>query len=139
MVWDKEKNVQVVIRNRLKKKGFKITADSHNSGHGVDLKMYHPKQRYYWIIEVKGYPRGYSETAQRQNYFWQVLGQILGRMTQENACYGICLPDHEFYRKKINDDNLKIARRRLYLSFFLVTKDKQIFKLSPSGKNFMRF
>jgi hypothetical protein len=100
MIWYKEKNVQAVIKNKLEQKGFKITADSGNSGHGVDLKAYHRKQRYYWIIEVKGYPGGNSEVAQRQNYFWQVLGQILGRMTQENACYGICLPDHEFFEGK---------------------------------------
>ena len=140
MGWYKENNIQLVIKNRLEEKGFRITSDPSRTCHGVDLKAYHPKERYYWIIEVKGYPTGYSESAQRQNYFWQILGQILGRMTQENANYGICLPDYKgFYRKKILHDDLRIARKRLYLSFFLVTRKCEIYKLSPSGREFKPF
>ncbi|MEW5816072.1 MAG: hypothetical protein AB1798_11850 [Spirochaetota bacterium] len=140
MAWYKEKNIQLVMKKRLQEKGFKITVDSSCTGHGVDLKAYHPKHRYYWIVEVKGYPIGYSESAQRQNYFWQILGQIFGRITQENAEYGVCLPDYRgFYKKKILSKDLEISRRRLYLSFFLVTNKGKIYKLSPSGIKFQRF
>ena len=140
MPWFSEENIQSVIKERLKKKGFKVTFASSATGHGVDIKAYHPHYRYYWFIEVKGYPIGNSEYAQRQNYFWQILGQIVGRMSQENASYGICLPDYKnFYKKKVLDKNLKISRKRLDLSFFLVNKKAEIYKLSPSGKEFKPF
>jgi len=140
MAWYNEKSVQLKMKEALQKKGFKITGESLNSGHGVDLKAYHPKRCYYWFIEVKGYPTGNSEMAQRQNYLWQVLGQIVGRMTQKNAYYGICLPDYKgFYRKKIKDNSLRNARRWLGLYFFLVTKKGKILKLASNKTEFELF
>jgi len=68
------------------------------------------------------------------------LGQILTRIVQNNAHYGICLPDYKgFYRKKISHINLGIARKWLGLYFFLITKDGEVLVLSPSATKFRAF
>jgi hypothetical protein len=142
MAWYSEKNIKKAMEGRLKKKGFKINGESK---HGVDIATYPSKKGYNWFIEVKGYPTGYSETSQRQNYFWHILGQILGRMTLKESYYGICLPAYidkkkrNFYKEKMLDPKLKNARKWLSLYCFLVAKNNVILQLTPSGKKFKAF
>jgi len=134
--WPNEAFIANAVRKALVKKGFKPQPVRSLHAHGADIVARHPKHRYYIFIECKGYPKGYSETAQRHNYFLAVLGQILLRMRQRNADYGVALPDHPFYRERILNDDFQIAREWLGLLFFLVGRGGQVQRLSAKGRSF---
>lgn len=134
--WPNEAFIINAVRKALVKKGFKLHPIRPLYAHGVDITARHLKHRYYIFIECKGYPKGYSETAQRDNYFLMVLGQILLRMRQRNAYYGVALPDHPFYRKRILSDDFRLAREWLGLWFFLVDRDGGVQQLSAKGRSF---
>ena len=124
--WPTESFISRTVRKALERKGFKLHPRRSLHAHGVDITAYHPRNRYYLFVECKGYPKGNSETAQRDNYFLMVLGQILLRMRQKNAYYVVALPDHPFYRKRILNPEFRLAKEWLGLWFFLVKRDGSI-------------
>ena len=135
--WYDEKNVESVMINWVKSKGFKIMPETFKQ-HGVDIEAWNDKRRRYWFIEVKGYPRKKpSMNAQKQEWFISALGQILKRMRQKNGKYGIAFPDFEFYERK-SLELPKIARERLKLNIFLIDKNKKIRQLTPKANKFKR-
>jgi hypothetical protein len=76
----------------LAKNGWK-TDIKWGKAQGVDIEALRGTNR--WIIEAKG--EG-SRDPMRVNYFLCVLGELLQRMTDENAKYSIALPDHKQFR-----------------------------------------
>jgi hypothetical protein len=118
--------VQNKIKRYLKSKGYKITHESKGHRHGVDIKCYHPKLRRYYFVEVKPEPRGWSEAAQRENYFLDVLGKILLRMNQKNGQYALGLPIT--YKAKVNKLPLQV-RKNLGLDIFFVSKEGHVTRL----------
>lgn len=127
------------IRKVLQRHGYKLHVERPLTAHGVDIVGQHPKHRHYIFVECKGYPTGYSETAQRDNYFLAVVGQILLRMRQKNAWYALALPDHPFYRKRILSAEMRRAARWLGLWFFLVGNDGVVHRVTASGTKFARW
>ncbi len=134
--WPSEAFVLNAVRAALKRRGFKLHPKRSLHAHGVDITAQHPKHRYYLFVECKGYPKGYSEGAQRDNYFLMILGQILLRMRQKNAYYGVALPDHPFYRKRIISHEFRLARRWLGLWFFLVKSNGSVLWLGATRQRF---
>ena len=137
--WPSEVFVLNAVRAALERKGFKLHPKRSLHAHGVDITARHPKHRYYLLVECKGYPKGYSEGAQRDNYFLMILGQILLRMRQKNAYYAVALPDHPFYRKRSLSPSFRLAREWLGLWFFLVKQDGSILRLDAKRKAFCAY
>ncbi len=137
--WPSEAFVLDTLREALVRKGFKLYPRRSLHAHGVDITARHPKHRYYLFVECKGYPYGYSEQAQRDNYFLMILGQILLRMKQKNAYYAVALPDHPFYRKRILSPSLRLAREWLGLWFFLVRRDGGVLWIGVKRKAFCAY
>jgi hypothetical protein len=138
--WSSEAFVVDVVRGALERKGFKLHQRRSLHAHGVDITARHLKHQYYLFVECKGYPRkGDNEGAQRENWFVAVLGQILLRMRQKNACYVVALPDHPFYRKRIFSRGIRTAREWLGLWFFLVKRDGSVLWLGAKHKAFRAY
>lgn len=127
------------IRKALHDRGYKLHVERPLAAHGADVVGYHPRYRHYIFVECKGYPTGYSETAQRDNYFLSVLGQIILRMRQKNAYYTVALPDHPFYRRRILSAEMRRAARWLGLWFFLVDSDGVVRRATASAVKFTRW
>jgi hypothetical protein len=127
------------VRKALKRRGYLLGAPRSLRTRGVDISARHPRFRHHIFVECKGYPTGYSEAAQRDNYFLAILGQILLRMRQKNAYYAVALPDHPFYRKRILAQGLRLARRWLGLWFFLVKPNGTILHLDAVRSAFKEF
>lgn len=134
-----ERYVVKSVRKALRIHGYDLHAERSLAAHGADIVGRHPRHRHYIFVECKGYPTGYSETAQRENYFLAVLGQILLRMRQKNAYYAVALPDHPFYRKRILSAEIRRAARWLGLWFFLVGRDGVVHRVTASGIKFARW
>ncbi len=137
--WPSEAFVTQAVWKALKRKGFKPHPQKSLHAHGVDITARHPTHRYYIFVECKGYPKGYSEGAQRDNYFLMILGQILLRMRQKNAYYAVALPDHDFYRERILSRDFRWARKWLGLWFFLVKCDGRVLWLDAKRKAFRAY
>ncbi|MBI5875908.1 MAG: hypothetical protein HZB81_08745 [Deltaproteobacteria bacterium] len=120
----------------LEKNKFKISPVTHQN-HGVDIKGFNKKLGRSWFIECKGNPTNKYEDSSRDSYFKTALGQILMRMNSRYSKYGIALPDDDkqSFRKKIKDVPVEI-RKKLKLSFFVISTVGTIYHLSPRGKDF---
>ena len=89
-----EDQVQQTLATYLRSLGWTIRHLAHGKSHGVDIEAECGGQR--WLIEVKG---SGSRPEMRQNYFLNVLGQILCRMNDPAAQYSIAVPDTPQFRK----------------------------------------
>jgi hypothetical protein len=106
--------VQTVVKEHLEAEGFRV-ATSPGRGHGIDIDARHRDGRR-WVIEAKG---GLGYGPQQANYFLNVLGQIVTRMGDPDARYGIALPRNQQY-KRLVERLPSYARKRLGLTVFWV-------------------
>jgi hypothetical protein len=160
MAWNEEKNIEKVMKNYLKIKGFNPIGKFRDEKlHGVDICVANLEKgvRRYWFIECKGFPsRNYkkgkkegkvkeSQTIKAQRYSWltTAIGQIAMRMKQAHGNYGIALPYNDYYITKVLDSPnnlpdyqktyLKIFRSRSKIYFFFITKNADIWQVSPNS------
>lgn len=68
------------------------------------------------IVEAKGEP---TRPQEFHNYFWTVLGQILLRMSHQDARYIVALPIHEKFVRLVRQVPAGV-RRKLNLEFWLI-------------------
>jgi hypothetical protein len=108
-----EDELKAAIKSALEHRGYEV-AVVWGKGGGSDIVATSGNSRI--VIEAK------SEGASRQalgNNFLQVLGQILQRMSDDAAQYGVGLPAHASYIELV----LKLPRRvrqSLRLDFYFV-------------------
>ena len=86
---------------------------------GIDIDARHTDGRRY-VIEAKAEVG--SNGPQQVNYFLGMLGELVQRMDDAQAMYGIALPDNRQYRGLV-DRLPALARERLRLSVFWVRRD----------------
>ncbi len=78
-----------------------------------------------WIIEVKGTA---SRPPMFNNYFLQIIGEILQRMDNPNVKYSIAFPNNQKFRRLWNELPVE-AKRRLNISMLVVHSDGKIEEL----------
>ncbi len=107
-----EDEVKSAMKSALERQGYEVKV-KWGQKPGTDIEAFLGRKL---IMEAKG------EGSSRQmlgNYFLQALGEILQRMADANASYGIALPAHASYLELVS--NLpKRVREALQLDFYFV-------------------
>jgi hypothetical protein len=131
-----EKFVRKAVIRHLSRKGYhRRLQEKQTDEHGVDIKVQHYRYARYFLVETKGDP---SENVKypgsvRENYFVQVLGQIMIRMTYKAKYkYGIGLPIT--YKTKVFKRLSKTLLKKFKFSIFLVDKNGKVKEIN--WKNF---
>jgi biotin operon repressor len=113
-----EDDVKRAVSDHLQDQGFDVVV-AWGRERGIDIDARHQDGRRY-IIEAKG---GVSLQPQQVNYFVGALGELVQRMSDPHAAYGLALPDNRQYRGLV-DRLPKLSRERLHLVVFWVKMDK---------------
>jgi hypothetical protein len=87
-----EDELKETLRLWLEKAGWS-TDIAWGRARGIDIEAKRGSER--WVIEVKGIG---SRPEMRVNYFIAMLGEVLQRMTDEDARYSIAIPDVAQFR-----------------------------------------
>lgn len=87
-----EDEVKAAIKSHLERQGWSVTV-AWGKARGVDIEATHGRQRL--LIEAKG---EVTSQPQQVNYFLGALGELVQRMDDPNAEYGLALPDNNQYR-----------------------------------------
>lgn len=112
-----EDEVKEAVRAHLTSRGFDVVV-AWGGVRGIDIDARHADWRRF-VIEAKA---GVGRTgAQQVNYFVGMLGELVQRMDDAQAWYGIALPDNPQYRGLVNRMPL-LARERLRLAVFWVSR-----------------
>jgi hypothetical protein len=110
-----EDEVKLAMHTYLEAQGYSVTV-MWGRARGVDIDAIAPNARV--LIEAKGD----APTPQMQgNYFLGALGELVQRMADPDAQYGLALPDNRRYRglaERLPD----LVVRRLRLRFYFVTR-----------------
>lgn len=127
-----EKNIERVIINDFKSKGWILQNEKHL--HGVDIKLFHPRYRKYWFIEVK---RRYTTKNKKSQTYVNIataIGQVIYRMIQtRSGFFGIAVPNDKLFIKELNKIPLHI-KKAIKLHIFLVDSRRNIKRITPSKK-----
>lgn len=113
-----EDEVKEAVRAYLAGRGFEVTV-AWGRVRGIDIDARHPDGRRY-VIEAKA-EVGHSG-PQQVNYFLGMLGELVQRMNDAHASYGIALPDNRQYRG-LADRLPELAKKRLRLEVFWVRRE----------------
>ena len=112
-----EDEVKGAVRDHLEAGGFEVHV-AWGRVRGIDIEANNSDGRRY-VIEAK------AETGtsgpQQVNYFLGMLGELLQRMDDPGAAYGIALPDNSQYRGLV-ERLPQLARERLGLVVFWVVR-----------------
>ncbi len=115
-----EDEVKAAVRDFLASRGYDVTV-AWDRTRGIDVDARHPDGTRH-VIEAKA-EVGISG-AQQVNYFLGMLGELLQRMDDEAASYGIALPLNRQYRGLV-DRLPRLARDRLGLNVFWVERTRE--------------
>jgi hypothetical protein len=110
-----EDEVKLAVKEHLEASGHNVTV-MWGRARGVDIDASGPEGRL--LIEAKG---EVSLQPQQVNYFLNAIGELVQRMSDETAEYGLALPDNQQYRglvSRLPD----VARRKLALRVFFVAR-----------------
>jgi hypothetical protein len=113
-----EDEVKRAVRAHLIAQGFDV-AVAWGRVRGTDIDARHPDGRRY-VIEAKAEVG--KNGPQQVNYFLGLLGELVQRMDDAQASYGIALPDNRQYRGLVNRLPA-LAKERLRLTVFWVSRD----------------
>jgi hypothetical protein len=109
-----EDEVKAAVRDHLHALGYSVQV-AWDRTRGIDIDARHADGRRH-VIEAK------AETGasgpQQVNYFIGMLGELLQRMDDEAATYGIALPENRQYRGLV-DRLPRLARDRIGLVFWV--------------------
>lgn len=112
-----EDEVKEAVRGHLTARGFDV-AVAWGRVRGIDIDARHPDGRRY-VIEAKAEVG--RNGPQQVNYFLGMLGELVQRMDDAQASYGIALPDNRQYRGLVQ--RLPgLAKERLRLAVFWVSR-----------------
>lgn len=104
------------VAAHLEADGYRVTV-AWGHTRGVDLEAVRPGHR--WLIEAKGTA---ASDQQQGNYFLGALGELIQRLDDPAASYGLALPDNRRYRGLV-ERLPALARQRLNLTVFFVARD----------------
>ena len=93
-IWITEDQVKDAVRAFLSVRGFNV-AVAWGRARGIDIDARHVDGRRF-VIEAKAEVG--KSGAQQVNYFLGMLGELMQRMDDPHASYGIALPDNRQYR-----------------------------------------
>jgi hypothetical protein len=110
-----EDEVKQAIAEHLERDGYRVSV-AWGRTRGIDIEAHRDGDRL--IIEAKA---EVLNPPQQVNYFLNALGELLQRMSDPNARYGLALPDNRQYRGLVNRFPA-LARARLRLTFFFVKR-----------------
>lgn len=108
-----EETVKTAVADFLKSRGYTVTINKRRE-HGPDMRA--TKDGLKLVIEAKG--EG-TRSPMFNNFFVGVLGEVLQRMNDNAAEYGIALPAHRKYARLIEELS-DTPRFTLRLNFYLV-------------------
>ncbi len=108
-----EDQVKAAVKAHLEAEGWAVLV-AWGRERGIDIEAHRADEGL--VIEAKGEaPAG----PQQVNYFLGALGELIQRMDDPNARYGVALPDHRQYRGLV--DRLPgLAWERLKLAVYFV-------------------
>lgn len=111
--------IQKAIEEYFKSQGFKMLNEKY-----TDMVCIHPETGMKWSVEAKG------ETKAIGLDFRTCLGQLLQRMSTEEARYGVAVPDMPAYRQQ-TDQVQPWVRKALNLHWLFVSEDGSIEVVAP--------
>jgi hypothetical protein len=111
-----EDEVKRAVKDHLEALGYIVTV-AWGRAPGADIDACHPGRRI--IIEAKA---AVALAPQQANYFLGALGELLQRMEDPDARYGLALPDNRQYRNLVGRLP-ELAKQRLGLVIFFVRRD----------------
>lgn len=117
-----EDDVKRALKEYLETQGYEVTV-MWGRERGIDIDARSPDGRL--VIEAKG---EVASQPQQTNYFLGALGELVQRMSDERASYGLALPDNKVFRGLVSRLPA-MARQRLGLRVFLVTRDGDSFRV----------
>lgn len=112
-----EDEVKEAVRAHLTAFDFDVTV-AWGRVRGIDIDARHPDGRRY-VIEAKAEVG--KNGAQQVNYFLGMLGELIQRMEDPKASYGIALPANGQYRGLV-DRLPALAKERLKLAVYWVSR-----------------
>ena len=113
-----EDEVKRAVRDHLVGLGYTVEV-AWDRTRGIDVDARHPTKGRY-IIEAKAETE--TSGAQQVNYFVGMLGELLQRMDDQDAIYGIALPENRQYRGLV-DRLPRLARDRIGLHVLWVSRN----------------
>lgn len=113
-----EDEVKEAVRAYLTGRGFEVSV-AWDRVRGIDIDAWHADGRRY-VIEAKDEVG--KSGPQQVNYFVGMLGELVQRMDDVHASYGIALPDNRQYRGLVNRLPT-LARERLRLAVSWVSRE----------------
>lgn len=112
-----EDEVKRAVQAHLVCEGY-VVAVAWGRARGIDIDAKHPRGHRY-VIEAKG--QAAAAGAQQVNYFLGALGELVQRMDDPHATYGLALPAHRQYRGLV-DRLPEHGRKSLGLVVFWVSR-----------------
>jgi hypothetical protein len=112
-----EDEVKKAVRDYLAVRGFDVVV-AWGRVRGIDINARHPDGRRY-VIEAKAEVG--KNGPQQVNYFLGMLGELVQRMDDPSASYGIALPANRQYRGLVGRLP-ELAKERLHLCVFWVSR-----------------
>jgi len=110
-----ENEIKEAVRSYLVDQGFEVEV-AWGRSHGVDLLAVRGDERL--MLEAKA---EVARNAQNVNYFLGALGELVQRMSDRTARYGLALPDNRQFRGLV-DRLPDVAIERLGLEVFFVRR-----------------
>jgi len=120
-----EDEVKTAVRDHLQAQGYKVTVAKLEQ-HGVDIEATKGSDRI--LIEAKG---EVPSRQQQGNYFLGALGELIQRMDDPGARYGLALPDNKRYRGLV-ERLPALARKRLDLVVYMVSRTADGFSVTQA-------
>jgi hypothetical protein len=118
----REDDVKAALKEHLGSQGYEVTV-MWGRERGIDLDARRPGSRI--VIEAKGEA---NSQPQQTNYFIGALGELVQRMSDEDAGYGVAFPDNRVFQGLVARLPA-FARSRLRLRVFLVARDGDSFSV----------
>lgn len=125
-----EDEVKLAIRDHLASQGYQVEVAWDRSP-GIDIEACRGEERL--VIEAKGEA---SLQPQQHNYFVNALGELVQRMDDAHARYGLALPNHRQYHGLV-ERLPQVARNGLNFVVFWVERGPdgpRVTNDTPPGK-----
>lgn len=117
-----EDEVKAAVKDHLEERGYTVEV-RWGRAHGIDIEAHSADGRI--LIEAKG---EVASQQQQTNYFLGALGELVQRMNDPAARYGLALPDNKVYCGLVQRLP-QLARERLQLTVFFVERDGDSFAI----------
>src|SRR5207244_8683211 len=111
-----EDEVKQAVKEHLEQQGYEVTV-AWAKVRGIDIDARKDDSRV--VIEAKG---AVALQPQQVNYFLGALGELIQRMDDPEASYGLALPDNPQYRGLVSRLP-KLAKGRLGLAVYFGRRD----------------